>query len=173
VATTSTGKQIVVVDATEGEEYIQVSRPVFSPDSKRLAYWAICESGRRVVVVDGAKGKEYDDVGIPIFSPDSKRVAYVIENAAGKHVVTIDGVEGTPYDEIGENNPVFSPDSKRAAYVAARGEKQLLVVDSVETKEYEAALMGGKLAFDGPNALHVLGQRGGEFFRVEVEIQGE
>ena len=91
--------------------------PIFSPDSKRLAYTARSDRGNGFVVVDGKEGKIYDDVHRPIFSSDSKRVAYVA-TSGDKYFVVVDGNEGKKY--VLPNYPsnsfaTFSPDSKHVA----------------------------------------------------------
>lgn len=51
------GKESVVVDGVEGKAYDAVGQPVFSPDGKRMAYWAL-EGAKAFVVVDG---REFGD----------------------------------------------------------------------------------------------------------------
>ena len=51
-----------------------------------------------------------------------------------------------------------------------RGGKGLVVVDGEEGKEYDRLLKGSRLIFDSPGRFHTLAIRGGECFRVEVEI---
>jgi len=53
------GKTFAVVDGVEGKEYDWVGAPVFSPDSKHVAYEAQ-RDGKLVVVVDGVEGREYN-----------------------------------------------------------------------------------------------------------------
>jgi tetratricopeptide (TPR) repeat protein len=55
------------------------------------------------------------------------------------------------------------------AYEAQRGEKQLVVVDGVEGKEYEL-FWKSRLVFDSPSQVHALAVWGDEFLRVEAEI---
>jgi hypothetical protein len=192
-------KCLVVVDGVEGKRYdgIITGPPVFSPDSHHVAYTVahVARPGdsqpspepmTQWVVVDGVEGKEYGGIGREslVFSPDSRRVAYVARRG-GKELVVVDGVEGNEYGGIQarpgfgptpgvlgvlEGSLVFSPDSRHVAYLARRGDKQFLVVDGVEGKEYEGFLSGSRLVFDSPTQLHALAFRGGEFFRVEMEI---
>src|SRR5262249_42739763 len=110
----------IVVDGKEVEEYGRIlgTAPIFSPDSKRVAYVAVMQ-GEMFVVVDGKKDRSYDAIAQnhPIFSADSKRVAYMAKRR-DKYVVVLDGQEGNEYDGIGKGCPIFSPDSKRVAYEA-------------------------------------------------------
>jgi hypothetical protein len=57
--------------------------------------------------------------------------------------------------------------------VAKRGEKQFVVVDGKEGKEYDGFLLEleSKLVFDSPKSFHTLAGRGIEIFRVEVQIE--
>jgi Tol biopolymer transport system component len=57
-----------------------------------------------------------------------------------KSAVVVDGVEGKEYDEIGRF--IFSSDSKRVAYAAKRNGKWLIVVDEVESSEYDGIMTG-------------------------------
>jgi hypothetical protein len=159
-------KQWVVVDGKKGKEYCKVGdnyhyRPIFSPDSKRLAYQATIESSvekmcgeKMCIVVDGKEGKEYDAVEWPVFSPDSKRIGYIaiaggkVEGRlilGGKKFIVVDGNEEKQYDRV--LLPVFSPDSKRLAYCASvereegfpRTREDLVVVDGKEVSVYQNA----------------------------------
>jgi Tol biopolymer transport system component len=131
--------------------------------------------GKRSVVVDGIEGKQYDGIAPVgadedsnvlslFFSPDSRRLAYVAKQGSKKLLVT-GGVEGKPYDEIFPTSltfasysqqpaypielesgaTVFSPDSRRVAYMAVRDRKSFLVLDGVETKQYDVMAAGAVL----------------------------
>jgi Tol biopolymer transport system component len=131
---------VVVVNGIEGKEYRRVSGrtqmvnapPIFSPDSKRVAYYAE-GGGKALIVVDAAEGKEYEGIGLDtlVFSPDSKRVAYLAQRSYEKWVAVVDGVEGKEYEEMVADTLVFSPDSQRVAYATGSA----VVVDGVEKKE--------------------------------------
>jgi len=82
----------------------------------------------------------------------------------------VDGREGKKYDGIGESSPIFSPDGKRVAYWGKHGNKQLIVVDGVESQTYDGFLRGSKLVFDSPTLLHGLAARDNEILRIDVEI---
>src|SRR5262249_8449138 len=55
------GKSLLVVDGVEGKVYdgIMEGMPLFSPDSKHVAYMAQ-RGDKWLIVVDGVEGKEYD-----------------------------------------------------------------------------------------------------------------
>jgi Tol biopolymer transport system component len=82
------GKWVVVVDGAEGKQYDEILAEslVFSPDSKRAAYFA-SEAGegrglrQYLAVVDGAEGGKCVRVFAKslVFSADSKRVAYCVD----------------------------------------------------------------------------------------------
>ena len=125
----STGK------AQKGENCEAVSFPVFSPDSKRVAYRGT-QGGKTFIVIDGVKGNSYDRIIESMaFSPDSKHFAYgaLLDK---KWFVVVDGVAGKEHDGI--NDITFSPDSKRIAYIAWRSRRAFVVVDGVEQgKEHD------------------------------------
>ncbi len=104
--------------------FVDIRRPVFSPDGKRLAYATPMQ-----VWVDGDAGAGYNSVGDPVFSPDGTRVAHIAEIGKAAFIVmrTDRGeTKGEPFIRVGA--PVFSPDGRSVAYPAGRGEKQVMVV---------------------------------------------
>ncbi len=118
-----------------------VGRPIFSPDSQRVAYVAGA-GGKWVVVVDGKEGKQYDRIGLDshslIFSPDSRRVAYIAkvgDTWFNNWFVVADGTEGKRYDSL----------IGRLAW------------------EPEPA---GRIIFDSPDSLHYLAKKGNGIYLV-------
>jgi len=111
--------------------------PIFSPDSKRVAYAARVGTNQHAVVVDGKEGKPYDGIvrHTLLFSPDSNRVAYAAERG-NKPSVVVNGTEGKKYKHIQMGSLIFSADSKRLAYVAGTGSRAVVVVDEKEGKRY-------------------------------------
>ncbi len=122
------GRQFMVVDGVQGEQYDEINGFVFSPDSKHLAYVAEL-GGRQFMVVDGVQSEQYDGISGFVFSPDSKHLAYVTE-LGGKQFMVVDGVQAEQYDGI--SGFVFSPDSNHLAYLAYSEGRLLVIVDGVE-----------------------------------------
>jgi hypothetical protein len=133
-------KQLVVVNGDEGKEYNAVSKPIFSPDSERVAYQAT-RYPSQFIVVDGEEGKEYSAVKNVVFSPNSKRVAYQAARRPSQFIV-VDGEEGKEY--INVSGPVFSADSRRVAYKACVSDgkynPEISVVDGVEGKPHRSVV---------------------------------
>ena len=158
-AVRKSGKMVVVRDGKEGEPfgYSETHWMVFSPDSRRLAYWATNGSRERThddyifytddcfVVVDGVRGRGYQRVGEIKFSPGGSRVAYVGTKWGGgprtdkstpqEQVAVIDGKESAPYH--GVEGFVFSPHDRRVAFSATRwdkvkGAQEVVVIDGEE-----------------------------------------
>ena len=139
----------MIVDDIEGARYDALDRPLFSPDSRHVAYVA-SRKGRKFSVVDGVEGKEYEAVAGITFSPDSKQTAYIAVQDDERFVV-LDGVEQpVRFDAVHASGPIFSPDSQRLGYAARRGVKWFAVVDGKEGKEYDGA---GAFVF-GPDSKH-------------------
>jgi Tol biopolymer transport system component len=71
----------VVVDGKRGKLYAQIiGAPVFSPDSKSVAYVAVSQDKSNkgvLLVVNEREGKAFGAVWHPIFSSDSKRIGYL------------------------------------------------------------------------------------------------
>ncbi len=133
----------------------------FSPDGKRLAYWAWTPptKSKMFVVVNGVAGKPYDYVelskprsgtvppGEISFSPDSRHMAYR-GHRGDEWMVVRDGKEEKLYTEKHneyENNDgtdviadiEWSPDSRHLAYRARRGNKWIVVSDGKEGKLFD------------------------------------
>ena len=69
------GKGFVVVNGIPGADFDSVGVPVFSPDSRTVAYSAR-HGEKESVVLNGRPGPEFDSVGSLTFTPDSRKVAY-------------------------------------------------------------------------------------------------
>jgi hypothetical protein len=107
--------------------------PVFSPDSKRVAYGVRAGKGW-FAVVDGVEGKPYEAMGVyPVFSPNSTHVAYGA-NVGSKWFVVLDGVEGAEYDDVvamGGGRIVFDSEN-RYHHLALKGDDIYLVEVSMQ-----------------------------------------
>jgi hypothetical protein len=161
--TVTGGKWFVVVDGKLGEEFDSVglttdevfptASPVFSPDSRRMAY-AAKENKRQFVVVDGKKQAEADSILGLRFSPDSRHLAYTA-TTNDRSTVVFDGRPQGDFDATGFDT-AFSPDGSRFAFSASTGPKKwAIVVNGVKGDDYEMAgtpcfsADGERLAFIG------------------------
>ncbi|MHC4714534.1 MAG: hypothetical protein ACYTAN_14910, partial [Planctomycetota bacterium] len=117
VGESAVGCDHVAVDGRPQKHYEEVSAPVFSSDSKRVAYPAV-EGEQCFVVLDGREGERYPGYiyGV-IFSPDSKRYAYACEDL-DRATLVLDGAALATHDSIDDYSLTFSPDSRRFAYAA-------------------------------------------------------
>ena len=127
----------VVVDGVPRKKYGGVGRPLFSPDSRRLAFIAI-EDWEAFVVVDGEEGTRYEAItrGSVTFSPDSRRVAYLAKRN-NRWLLVCDGDEGTAYGEGVFRRVALSSDGKRTAFVTAIGGGFSVIVDGVPGPVYD------------------------------------
>jgi hypothetical protein len=59
------------------------------------------------------------------------------------------------------------------AYGAGVGDKQFVVVDEDEGRQYDGIVTigGGKIIFDSPDSLHYLAMKGNEIYLVEERIK--
>ena len=138
-------KKIVVVDRKEEKKYDTVHTPIFSRDSKRMAYSVEKNWNRGMcVVVDGIQGKTYDQITTEAFSPDGSRFAYLVyervdrsPGSLGNNFAVIDGAEKKKYFQDTAVSPVsFSPDSKHTAYTIS-GLENKVIRDDVAGKNYK------------------------------------
>jgi len=167
------GKQAVVVDATQSPEYAS-DAPIqlfFAPVGHHFAYVVGAQNGSNSFVVDDGKvGLIYQGIASEAFSPDGKHFAYVgttpskaptpLEVQAGKkqpqnECVVLDGVEQQHFAKI--EPPLFSHDGQHIAYLA--GIDQLnghtrAVVDNREGPAY-AGVRDLVLSDDGSRFAYV------------------
>jgi hypothetical protein len=136
-------KFFVVRDGVREKDYDWIAKktPLFSPDSRRMAYVAMIrdQDPGPYPVVDGVELRRYSSAGMYLrFSPDSRRLAYAAAQAPdGRQFVVVDEVAGPEYDGIGQDSLRFSPDSRRLAYGARRGNAWCMVIDGQEQPEYD------------------------------------
>jgi WD40-like Beta Propeller Repeat len=131
------GMAVIVVDGRAGPAYESVGVPVFSPDSRHVAYRA--RRGKTaVMVLDGVETAPYplarrapfgdgptENFGsLPVFSPDSRHLAFVVEQGRypkGQAFVVLDGRAGPRYSQLlNWRGPTFRPDGS-LEYLAMRG----------------------------------------------------
>src|SRR3989344_3826883 len=137
-----------------------VTDPVFSPDSKQLAY-AVIKNDKSCLVVNKKEYGCYD--GIPdygvTFSQDSKHLAYE-ETDQDKNFIVVDGIKGILYplttDWMAVQPIGFSPNGERFMYLIRKDKKTVMVVDGKEGKPYdniESQLSAGHLF--SPDSKHI------------------
>jgi len=131
----------VVLNGVEGKQYDQIHNLTFSPDSQRLAYFAMNESEALYLVLDGIEEAHINEsqlnLGEMVFSPDSQRVAYSAQ-VGEEGFIVVDGEIGKKYDVV--DWPTFSPDSKHVVYPAQVGDKWTMVQDEVAGELYDDVL---------------------------------
>jgi hypothetical protein len=130
-------KYVAVVDGKESKPHDHISEPMFSPDSRRVAYVASTFKPERqrvaheVAIIDGIEGERFDRVGPYFyFSPNGGRVAYIAERN-GKSVLVVDDKKFV-YDKILDIK--FSADGLRILFAAQLGSRTVLALDGQEFK---------------------------------------
>lgn len=81
------GKKRIVINGTEGEQHDDVRNPVYSPDSKYLAYIVKDKKDEFVVVnseIGNEEGKKYDRIWGLFYSTDKQCFSYMAENITEK-----------------------------------------------------------------------------------------
>lgn len=131
----------IIEDDVVGPVFKAVHFPVFSPDSRHLAYAAQTYSKTAALVLDGATVGDWPAivVGPAVFSTNGDRVATTLRREDGGifrkrrwYSVAIDGRRSP--EEEGEDAseyPTFSPDGGRVAWWLQQGDRVALVVDGV------------------------------------------
>lgn len=160
------GPAYVVTEGKRGKPYPRLAGPpIFSPDSKHLAFAVRLNRPYSVyMVVDDTEGKhyvEYDD-RYTTFSPDSSMLAYIagsgIPTGRKRHIeyfVVVNGQEGKHYVGIG-NYLMFSPDSRHLLYPAKIAEyKWTVVIDGKEDGAHDAwAIFNPSFSPDGKHTAY-------------------
>jgi hypothetical protein len=155
----------MVVDGEEGKRYGDVSLPIFSADSRRVAYAAQAAilSGDVASAPTIVQPAAYTHEGSGVWGAALPRSPQGAPKAQGEGQWrwVIDGQLTAAYDQL-LTGPGFSPDGSRFAFAAARGEQQFVVLldDSGEHagKVYDSVVMGedGTVRFDDDDAFHYL-----------------
>jgi len=129
-------EHFVVLDGVEGPHFRQIrTRPMFSPDSRRIIYVA-GDFGNETLVVDGKAGEWYRAIPARAISPDSQHVAYIAVTKENKQFVVSDGKPCDAYESI-MTVPYFSADSNHMVYIARNAGKVFAVHDGVAGKSYD------------------------------------
>ena len=155
----------VVVDGVAGRPYPRLGNEIiFSADGKHVLYRATSDAGD-FLVVDGVGLKKTgiiseNDYG---FSPDGRPV-YTLRLGRDKYYIENADQESGPYDFVIGSSPRFSSDGKHVAFEARRRGKVLLVVDGVETPEFDEIELAA-FSEDGSRFLYT-GKRGGKQYLV-------
>lgn len=165
-----------VVDGKPGKIYDRTSIPVFSPYSRRIAYYGVVNDRYRMVI-DDEEGKPYDEMGHPVFSADSRRVGYSAKRGEERFIV-VDGREHAPYEYV--SKPVFTPDGKRVCYLSRKSGKRTVVIDAVDGPIYDEiyprrwskGVADRGIGFSSAESFHYFAKRGNEliFVRETIEI---
>jgi len=105
------------------------SEPFFSPDSGRVAFWAM-EGDTPFLTIDGQDHPVFDQVVNESlrFSADSSRLAYFAQKDQYWFVVDQNGKRGPRCEKVA-GTAIFSPDSSRLAYAAKYNGQAVVVVD--------------------------------------------
>ncbi|MHB0939717.1 MAG: hypothetical protein ACYC6A_25245 [Armatimonadota bacterium] len=116
-----------VIDGREGPTAEKVGPPLFSSDSRHVAYIA-GRDGKYWIHRDEKVGKAYAEIRQDslAFSRTSDHLAYVAR-VGKQYVMVLDGHVGPRFDQIGP--PVFSPNGRHLAYAARQGKRWLIVLD--------------------------------------------
>ena len=162
-----TDRYVVVTDGKQSPEYDRVlfSGPLFSPDSRHLAYMAV-SSGTVQVVLDGKVIYEYGGgdveslyeicmtapmahMSMPMaFSSDSRHFAF-FDMSPGRQAVVLDGKRGEVYDTVFSLGrwtltwlpllaaPAFHSAGHSVAFIGMRDGATWLVADGRLQREYE------------------------------------
>ena len=82
----------MILDGIKSEAYDALNWPVFSPDSKHIAY-VVQKNGKKFMIKDGKKSPTFDSIGFPFFSPDSRHLAYMVKSE-GRWSIAVDNKVG-------------------------------------------------------------------------------
>jgi Tol biopolymer transport system component len=162
----------------------------WSPDSQHFTYGALVTAADYGPYLDGQAKPVYlgeflamtyaqPPITFPrlIFSPDGSRLAYVgrtydaTGRANSRDAVYVDGVR---YEGPGQSYqfPSFSPDGKHFATVIPTGQGSVVMIDGKVGPPYESLVLNLVTAarFVGPTTYRFYGIKGGQIYRVTLEI---
>jgi len=154
---TSTGH---IETATDGIlKYSNISAPIWSADSKHLAYGAVQIVGENIikyVVTDGKPSEAYFDITQPVWNPALSQLAYAIVpmDSKTKSIVINDGQRSPQYDTV--TDILFSPDGKYFSYLALGDKGPFAVINGIKSPTYGGFLGNRKSYFDAAGHLHLI-----------------
>ncbi|MCX5659808.1 MAG: hypothetical protein NTW19_08815 [Planctomycetota bacterium] len=138
---------LMVIDEKPGPLYKSVTRPSFTADDSRVAYWACTQGNKEVVVTNNEPSPEYDKVflqnDLGLVTPDGKHVVYGAVKGSVFCLVKdgrVDGEYQAPrmekgYDPafFGRNSyqPIFSPDGQHMAMEGGSGNQWFIIRDGI------------------------------------------
>ena len=158
----------IIEDDVAGPLFKELRAPVFSPDSRHLAYVGQTYGKKMALVIDGAVSSEWDvkGTGEPVFSPDSRRVAVTLERVSGGflrkqslYTVAVDGQSfpEEPGDDV-SLAPAFNPDGTSVAWWLQRGKEAFMVINGVVQQNTVGVV--SDFQFDGLGRVVYAGQSG-------------
>ncbi len=157
------GKEVAGFGSETSIDFDSIGRLTFSPDGKRLAFYAV--DGKPCVVVDGKAGKRYDRIdlirGSLLFSPDGRRLAYLAEEFGGKSFLVLDGRE---YGECSEM-PSFSADGRHVAYTDGHA----VFVDGEQVSKRYPEVLRVRISPNGKRVAYKAKERGNFVLVVDDE----
>lgn len=165
------GKWFVDVDGKEQNKYDDIGTlPIFSSDSKHLAYVAT-KDGNEFVVIDGKEEGKYDAIGSnPIFSPDGKKLAYAAMEGDKQFIVS-GGKEEKKYDYLVKENTIIQINSKCGVHVLNERGKEFSVCGDKGGRVLLFSKKAVLFSPDGSQMVYAAGENGKEFIVVDDKEQ--
>lgn len=175
----SPGRHYVVIGIARGEDFDEVSDPVFSPDGTKSGYIGIREQDpwEYYLIITNKRLGPFVWLDGPYFSPDAKRLAYVAaENIAPDlrkaFLVVDDRKLGLEFDWV-STPPVFSADGTSVAYKAGQGAESVIVLNGRSGERFDwvgnpvfshDGLTLAYAAKSGEQCCVVVGRQKGDYF---------
>jgi Tol biopolymer transport system component len=125
------GKEFLVVNGREAEQFDHVSSFVWRADGREFAYMAM-NGEEKFAVVGDRKGRSYDYISRLVFPCGIRKVAYAARTKEGRDSIVVGDREGREFYEMCDL--FVSPDGKQLAYRAysQSAEEYLILGDRVE-----------------------------------------
>jgi len=122
------GEWRAIIDGAQSPPFRSISSPVFSPNGKRVAYYAQ-RGEKRLVVNDFHESALYDEIApfSLVFDAESRNLAFAARRDKLWRVVLND-VEGAEYESV--SNPVVAEGA--TAYIATRAKEKFVVFNGLE-----------------------------------------